>query len=121
MMKQNILKKLISVVVFLACILAGFNAWPVDTGPQTQTGTVSGKVFKPNFTACPDAKLELVMSKDSKLQAKTDAGGQYVFAGVPVGSNYTITASKEGFQPGTKSGVSVISQKTTTVNLVLKK
>jgi hypothetical protein len=114
------MKKVIYIAVAALLMLTGDYARAVNSGPASQTGTVSGKVFTPASVAAADARVELVMSKDSKLSAKTDTSGYFIFAGVPVGANYTLTATKLPYKPATKTGVSVTAQKTTSVNLVLK-
>ena len=115
-------RNLVKIVAILAALLIVNlpQARAVNTGPASQTGTLSGKVYKPGNVACADASVELVMSKDSKLSAKTDASGSYIIAGVPAGANYTLTATKAPYKPATKTAVTVTAQKTTTVNLVLK-
>ena len=114
------MKKVIFIAVAALLVLAGDYAHAANTGPASQTGTVSGKVYKPGNVACADAQVELVMSKDNKLSTKTDTSGSYIIAGVPAGANYTLTATKAPYKPATKTAVNVTAQKTTTVNLTLK-
>jgi hypothetical protein len=116
---QTICKISAALVLFL--ILVTTQALALNTGPEQQTGTVSGKVYKPFFLACAGAKVELDLGDDKKITAQTDEKGIYLLANVPVGANYTITASKDGYKPAIASAVNVSAGKTTTVNLLLKK
>jgi hypothetical protein len=45
--------------------------------------------------------------------AATDANGAYTITGVPVGPNYTVTASKAGYANGAANGVNVTAGNTT--------
>jgi len=116
---RKIIKMTAALALFLTLVLP--QALALNTGPEQQTGTISGKVYKPFFLACPGAKVELNLAGDKKITAQTDDKGIFLMANVPVGTNYSITASKEGYKPATASGVNVSSGKTTTVSLTLKK
>lgn len=86
-----------------------------------QTGTISGRVFKPNLSACPEAKIEVDLGAENKIQGKTDEKGFYMFPAIPSGTGYILTASKEGFKSVRSKKIKVSPGKNTTVNLTLKK
>jgi hypothetical protein len=85
-----------------------------------QTGMVSGKVFKPDMSACKNARVEIDMGSGNVLSVNTDDQGFYYFSGVPTGTSYTVKAKKEKFKNAKKTGVSVSAGKSTTVNLTLR-
>jgi hypothetical protein len=119
-MVMKSMAKALLIAIATCSLLLGEGGQAANTGPAVQTGTVSGKVYKPGNAACADAQVELVMSESSKLSTKTDANGAFIIAAVPAGANYKVTASKAPYKPATKTGVTVTASKTTTVNLTLK-
>ncbi|MFM1874552.1 MAG: hypothetical protein RL266_289 [Bacteroidota bacterium] len=71
-------------------------------------------------TEAPDTPLENVTVSVDELgvDTTTDSNGNYVFGNLPAGT-YTLTFSKEGYQPLTIAGVAVTSGETTNVDAQL--
>ena len=61
------------------------------------------------------------MGGGGKLQAKTNGKGYYVLGAVPVGTDYKVTASLDGYQSKTISKVKVDPKKNTSLNFILLK
>jgi|GEM_PF-5441973 len=101
--------------------LAQANSQLSGQSKAIQTGTISGRVFQPDLKPCPEAKIEVELGAENKIQAKTDEKGFYMIPAVPSGKNYIVTASKEGFKSVSSKKIKVSAGKNTTVNLVLKK
>ena len=102
-------------------LLALSRAQALNTGPEVQTGTVSGKVMDSSYAPVKDASVKLDLGSGSKMTASTDSKGYYMISAVPIGSGYSISVSKDGYKSGTASGVNVSSKKNTTANITMKK
>ena len=51
--------------------------------------------------------------------ATTNGAGEYLLSGILVGDGYTVTASADGYQSGSQTGVTVMADMTATVDLSL--
>jgi hypothetical protein len=114
------MKKVIFTAILALSVLAGDYALAAGGGGAgSQTGDVSGKVYTPAYAACAGARVELAMASSGKISTTTDANGMYLIAGVPVGINYTVTATKTPYKPASKT-LNVTAQNNTSASLVLK-
>ncbi|WP_022901942.1 carboxypeptidase regulatory-like domain-containing protein [Humibacter albus] len=82
------------------------------------TGTVAGTITAKGKAL---AGATVTVTQDTKTvgTATTDADGDYSIAPVASGTDYTVSASKTGFQTASQSGVAVKAARTATVDLVL--
>ncbi len=78
------------------------------------TGTISGTVIDAD-TLGPIARA---MVSDGTRSATTDTNGVYTITDVPEGT-YTVTASADGYNSASQTGIIVTADTTTTVNFVL--
>ncbi len=115
------MKKLMLALSLMAAMAVLPCAHAINVGPDSQTGSVAGRVFKPWYIPLAGATVELNLGGDKNLTATTDDKGKFLFASVPRGSGYKLTASKTGFKTATVTGVNVAPGRTTTVNVTLKK
>jgi tetratricopeptide (TPR) repeat protein len=93
------MKRLFVAASLLAClVLSGAEA-------RAQTGTARGKVLDEQGQPLQDVKVELEFlgGVTRKFETKTNKKGEFTQVGLP-GGNYSVTASKEGFQPATVQG-----------------
>ena len=68
--------------------------------PATPKGTVSGQVLNSRQEPMTDASVTLTIGSattDAPVATKTDAAGNFMFSGVPAGSQVLATISKQGF------------------------
>ncbi len=68
--------------------------------PSTPKGTVSGQVVNSRMDPMTDATVTLTLGSattDAPVTTKTDAAGNFMFTGVPAGSQVLATISKQGF------------------------
>ncbi|MGN6127174.1 MAG: carboxypeptidase regulatory-like domain-containing protein, partial [Humibacter sp.] len=88
-------------------------------GQTTATvGTVAGTVTS-SGKALAGATVTVAQGANALGTATTDAQGAYSIANVTMGSGYTVSASKAGYQTGSQSDVQVKPARTVTVNLVV--
>ena len=80
------------------------------------TGTISGTVT--NTTNAPISGATVTANGYSDPDG-TDIYGDYTIPNVPVGTSYTVTASKTGYQRQSQSNIEVLEDKTTIVNFQL--
>ena len=81
------------------------------------TGTLSGYVIQADGTALADAKVTATSPSDS-VSTTTDAGGHFVFVSLTP-DTYTVTASKDGYDPTTQPGVTVLADSTQVTRITL--
>jgi thermitase len=95
------------------------NAYKAVTGqgttPPPSTGSIAGKVTD----AADNSLISGATVSDGTRTATTDANGQYIISGVPVGS-YTVTASATGYSTSSQ-GVSVVAGQAAAANFALTK
>jgi hypothetical protein len=83
------------------------------------TATIVGSVTDPSGGAIPSARVTLTnIATQFTREVETNAGGQYVAPSIPTGE-YTVAATKTGFQKLTKSGIRLTAASTVTVDLQL--
>ncbi|NRG43031.1 carboxypeptidase regulatory-like domain-containing protein [Rathayibacter sp. VKM Ac-2835] len=88
-------------------------------GATTSTvGTITGTVTSAG-QPLTGATVTLTTDGQEIATQSTDAAGAYRFTDIPQGSTYTLTATKDGLQSATQSGIVVTAARTATVNLVL--
>jgi hypothetical protein len=81
------------------------------------TGTISGTVTdKDTGNSIEGATVTANGYSDPD---GTDTYGDYTIPNVPVGTSYTVTASKAGYQSQSQSNIEVLEDQTTTVNFQL--
>ncbi len=88
-------------------------------GATTATeGTVAGTVTSSRAGL---GGVRVTISKDgqSVATATTDTSGTFRLANVPMGEGYTVSATKDGYQPASQSNVTVKPARTVTLSLVL--
>lgn len=85
-------------------------------GVFSQTGTITGIVYDGNQETILNARVSIDQAEKIVL---SDFDGVYLIEDVPVGL-YNITCSSAGFQSKTQYEIEVKSNKTTTVNFILK-
>ncbi len=95
---------------WIVCLFLSVN------GSFSQTGTISGIVYDANQESILNARISI--DQIDKLVI-SDFDGVYLIEDVPVGL-YNITCSSAGFQSNTQYEIEVKSNKTTTVNFILK-
>jgi tetratricopeptide (TPR) repeat protein len=87
-----------------ACLTAGLALLValVSVEARAQTGILRGRVLDDQGKPIEDAKIEMDYQGgvNRKNETKTNKKGEYTQVGLPPG-NYKITASKDGYQPGT--------------------
>ncbi len=113
------------VVLLLACVLAA-SAAKKKAVPQTYA-LVAGTVFEARGYALPNASVTLTpvlqpegaSSKIKKLEAISDARGEFVFRVPPGSMQYTVHVAAKGYQPAQKS-VSVQGEEHTDVTFQLQ-
>ncbi|WP_054027568.1 glycoside hydrolase family 2 [Bacillus sp. FJAT-28004] len=89
-----------------------------DVTVPTKAGTIAGTVTTGQDTPVEGAKVSLTVS-GSVYTATTSLEGIYFIANVPVGTDYTVKASKNGYTEQSKNG-DVIADKTTTLDFNLE-
>src|ERR1700761_7220679 len=87
---------------------------------QEFRGTISGAVKDPSGAVVPGAQIEVKEIHTGTVnRTKSDAAGQYVVPFLLPG-DYTITATAQGFETLTRSGITLESQAHPEVDLSLK-
>jgi len=82
---------------------------------------VAGAVFRENGFSLPGAKVTLAVKdalKGKKLDAVSDARGEFAFRVAPQAGTYVVSASMKGFEPAEKEA-SVSGEERIEVTLVL--
>ena len=106
-------KSLCSVVSCLGLLLL---AMPLALDAQSTT-SLRGTVTDPSGSAIPDAVLTLTNAATGfKRQVLTGADGVYQFLQTPPGT-YQIGAAKPGFNPLSRTGVELLVNTPSTVDL----
>jgi hypothetical protein len=82
------------------------------------TGAITGQI-KDNFGRMLQGVEVSVAADGEDYVGTTDAIGVYTIADVPVGTGYTVTAKKLGYEDTASSGVVVAGAQTATVNLTM--
>lgn len=95
---------------WIICLIMSVN------GVFSQTGTITGIVYDGNQETILNARVSIDQAEKIVL---SDFDGVYLIEDVPVGL-YNITCSSAGFQSKTQYEIEVKSNKTTTVNFILK-
>src|ERR1700761_1703199 len=87
---------------------------------QEFRGTISGAVTDPSGAVIPGAQIVVKeVHTGTTNRTKSDAAGQYVVPFLLPG-DYTITATAQGFETLTRSGITLESQAHPEVDLSLK-
>ncbi len=88
---------------------------------QKRTGTIRGTVKDEAGEPLPGVMVELRGEAMMGIKsATTDAGGQFIFLALPIGADYSITFTLQGFQPLTSKNHQVTIGGTIVVDIVLK-
>jgi len=81
------------------CLLAVATSW---LGAQTVTGSMEGRVLDTTGAGIPEASVTVVSSATGLTRSATASGvGDYQITGLPAG-DYTVNATKQGFQKSAK-------------------
>lgn len=108
------LLRIVAIAAIVAAITAG-SSLPVSAGT---TGGLHGRVLD-STSGAPIAGVRVTATSPSQAEtALTDAGGEYVFLSLSP-DTYTLTASKDGYNPATVSGITVIADQTHAVDLTV--
>jgi len=86
-----------------ALLLAGVS--PAQRKNDEAHAVVAGAVFRENGFSLPGATVTLAMKdapKGKKLQAVSDARGEFAFRVAPGAATYVVKASMKGFQAAEK-------------------
>ncbi|SIR73888.1 protein of unknown function [Paenibacillus macquariensis] len=89
-----------------------------DVTVPTKAGSIAGTVTNGQDTPVEGAKVSLTVS-GAVYAATTSSEGIYFIANVPVGTDYTVTASKKGYTEQSNNG-DVIADATTTLDFNLE-
>jgi 5-hydroxyisourate hydrolase-like protein (transthyretin family) len=96
------------------------NNFQLQAAPPAEAGNVSGRVQRPDGTAIPFATVKLFDSNGLPFEhTNSNPAGQFIFPRVPVGS-YFITASEPTFLTPLRISLTVLSNRTTTVPIVMQ-
>src|SRR5205085_11391405 len=88
------------VLVFGAFVLACLCAAQAGFAQTIDTGTVRGHVADQNGAAVVGANVSATNDVTGfKREARTDEGGNYTLAGLPLTGKYHITVTQSGFAP----------------------
>ena len=99
--------------------IKGFNFKPViRAANMSTTGTILGAVSDADQVPISGAAVSMVL-EGIETTAYTDEAGSYAFAAVPAGT-YSLTASKDGFEPLTVEEVVVVEGNKTAQDFVLE-
>ena len=86
---------------------------------QLYSGSVAGVITDPSSAMVPKAKVALEdPEKGIVLNSETDDSGRFLFRSVPP-STYRLTATAEGFQGQTRTGIRVDVNQNVTVDFSL--
>lgn len=87
---------------------------------QATDGQLVGTVYDPSGAAVPGVRVELAdAARGLSFTATTDAGGQYRFPNVPIGT-YVLSAAADGFAPVRLAGLNITLNTTATRNVTLE-
>jgi hypothetical protein len=118
--------------LLLALLCVGGAVWPVaqravaqktDRRATEPHAVVAGTVFLESGLSLQGAEVTLMLHdspKGKKLQATSDARGEFAFRVPPSPAAYVVRASLKGFQTAEKD-VSVSGEERVDINLVLEK
>jgi thermitase len=99
--------------------VSGIGSGRINAYRAVQTGTATGASAGIVTNSDDGMPIAGATVSDGVRTAVTDANGQYVITGVPVGT-YTLTASAAGYS-GVSQVVSVVAEQATTANFALPK
>jgi len=91
------------------------NTEEASKSPGAATGIISGTV-KDESSGNP---VEGATVTDDSYSNTTSSTGYYIIPNVPVGTSYTVTVSKTGYQNQSRKNVEVLEDQTTEVNFTL--
>jgi len=87
---------------------------------QVDQGTITGLVQDRSGAVVPGALLTLTNTDTGLIQqAKSNAGGVFVFSGVPIG-HYDVSAGAKGFQTTVQQNITLHIADRLNINMVLK-
>lgn len=116
-MKTQSIGKIVSGIVFVICLLAA-----IDCGRlmgQAVTANISGTVTDSSGAVIPDASVDVTdVDTGVKQTVSTNAQGRYAVPSLPIG-NYSVQASKAGFQTVVHTGITLTVGSQPVVDLVL--
>lgn len=105
----------LAAVLLLMALLCG------STFAQETYGSVRGAVTDPSGAAVPGARVELTgPAVPQPYSATTDASGAFVFAQVPPGPGYTVSATAQGFRNAKAGNLAIVLGKATTIDIRLE-
>ena len=88
---------------------------------QETYGSLRGVVSDPSGAAVPGARVELSGAViPQPYAATTDASGAFVFAQIPPGTGYTLSATASGFRNAKAANLAVVLGKATTIDIRLE-
>jgi hypothetical protein len=106
--------------IILSVSLLAFCLVPSLPAQSSLGGSINGTVTDLSGAAISGASVQLANEGTGVVTpTATTSAGQFVFPVTPVG-DYTITVSAEGFSQSIIKGISVVPNKATTQNVVLK-
>src|ERR1700674_2216022 len=106
--------RLVSAVLVALCMLVcGWQSASAGT-----TGELAGKVTTENGAAVAGAKVTAT-SPSGNQSTTTDAQGRFAMISMTP-DTYLVTASKDGFEPTSQPGVTVIADNTVTLTIALR-
>ncbi|MGP0225129.1 PxKF domain-containing protein [Paenarthrobacter sp. NCHU4564] len=92
---------------------------PLTLGATTATtGTLTGTV-KTSRAGIGGAAVTVTQGTTSVAHATTDTNGAYTIPNLAAGTGYTVTASKAGYDPTTRTDVTIQAARTATIDLIL--
>ncbi len=112
--------KLAAALCGCALLLAGVS--PAQRKNDEAHAVVAGAVFRENGFSLPGATVTLAMKdapKGKKLQAVSDARGEFAFRVAPGAATYVVKASMKGFQAAEKEAA-IGGEERVEVTLVLQ-
>src|SRR5262245_52997706 len=89
--------------LLVAAIAAAVVSQPVSA--QATGASIEGRVVAPQNGSAADVQITVKnASTGFTASSRTRADGRFVFLNLPLGGPYTVTASRIGFSPTSKSG-----------------
>ena len=103
---------LYALMLVVCCSLSGL--------AQQTLGSINGTVLDPAGASVADATITVTNAEiDLTRSAKSQSNGFFQIFNLPIGK-YTVSASRDGFDTTTNSGITVQEARATTVNVSLK-
>ena len=112
--------RLLRIACGLLASVAAVLLLSTPSGAQTNTGTVTGRVFDSSTAVVPGAAVVLTnVATNVPRDTISNEAGVYVFSSVPPGG-YRLSIELSGFKTGVVESVEVLTAQTTTVDVTLE-